>query len=137
MHLNDRTRHLIYGVLLATAITLICFGKLTKIPDLWLDDALYQQDRAVPGDIMIIGIDDRDIDEFGPYGSWDRTVMARALEVLGSDPETAPAVVAIDIQYSSHVNEEGDLRLAKAAEKLGNVVTATTAAYGSKTTFGS
>ncbi len=137
MHLNERTRHLIYGVLLATAITLICFAKLTKIPDLWLDDALYQQDRAVPGDIMIIGIDDRDIDEFGPYGSWDRNIMASALEVLGSDPENAPAVVAIDIQYSSHVNEEGDLRLAKAAEKLGNVVTATTASYGSKTTFGS
>ena len=90
MHLNERTRHLIYGVLLATAITLICFAKLTKIPDLWLDDALYQQDRAVPGDIMIIGIDDRDIDEFGPYGSWDRNIMASALEVLGSDPENAP-----------------------------------------------
>ena len=134
---NNRTRHLIYGLLLATAITLVCFSKLTKIPDLWLDDALYQQDRSVPGDIVIIGITDRDIDQFGPYGSWDRTVMARALEVLGSNPENAPSVVAIDIQYSSHLDEEGDMRLANAAEKLGNVITATTATYGAKTTFGS
>ncbi len=137
MHLSERTRNIILAVLLATAVTWLCTTKLLRSADLWLEDKLYQREVYVNSDIVIIGIDDSDIEEFGPYSSWDRSVMARALEVLGSDPSKAPAVVAIDIQYSGYVNEEGDLRLAEAAKKLGNVVTATTASYGVKTTFGS
>ena len=137
MHLNERTRNIILAVLLATAVTWLCTTKLLRSADLWLEDTLYQREVYVNSDIVIIGIDDSDIEEFGPYSSWDRSIMARALEVLGSDPAKAPAVVAIDIQYSGYVNEEGDLRLAKAAENLGNVVTASTASYGVKTTFGS
>ena len=137
MHLNERTRNILLAVLLATAVTWLCTTKLLRSFDLWLEDKLYQREVYVNSDIVIIGIDDSDIEEFGPYSSWDRSVMAKALENLGSDPAKAPAVVAIDIQYSGYVNEEGDLRLAKAAENLGNVVTATTASYGVKTTFGS
>ena len=135
--MSKRTRHLIYAVLLATAITLVCATGVLRTADLWVNDLLYQREVYVDNDILIIGIDDKDIDAFGPYSSWDRSVMARALEVLGSDPDNAPAVVAIDIQYSGRMDDEGDLRLAKAAENLGNVITATTATFGSKYTFGS
>ena len=137
MHLSNRTKHLIYAVLLATAITLVCASKVLRTADLWLEDLLYQREIYVDNDIIIIGIDEKDIKAFGPYSSWDRSVMARALEVLGSDPDNAPAVVAIDIQYSGRMDDEGDLRLAKAAENLGNVITATTATFGSKYSFGS
>ena len=135
--MSKRTRHLIYAVLLATAITLVCATGVLRTADLWVNDLLYQREVYVDNDILIIGIDDKDIDAFGPYSSWDRSVMASALEVLGSDPDNAPAVVAIDIQYSGRMDDEGDLRLAKAAENLGNVITATTATFGSKYTFGS
>ena len=119
--MSKRTRHLIYAVLLATAITLICASGVLRTADLWVNDLLYQREIYVDNDIVIIGIDDKDIKNFGPYSSWNRSVVARALEVLGSDPENAPAVVAIDIQYSGRMDDEGDLRLAKAAEKLGKV----------------
>ena len=135
--MSKRTRHLIYAVLLATAITLICASGVLRTADLWVNDLLYQREIYVDNDILIIGIDEKDIAKFGPYSSWDRSVMASALEVLGSDPDNAPAVVAIDIQYSGRMDDEGDLRLAKAAENLGNVITATTATFGSKYTFGS
>ena len=135
--MSKRTRHLIYAVLLATAITLICASGVLRTADLWLNDLLYQREVYVDNDIVIIGIDDKDIKKFGPYSSWDRSVMASALEVLGSDPDNAPAVVAIDIQYSGRMDDEGDLRLAKAAENLGNVITATTATFGSQYSFGS
>ena len=85
MHLSNRTKHLIYAVLLATAITLVCASKVLRTADLWLEDLLYQREIYVDNDIIIIGIDEKDIEAFGPYSSWDRSVMARALEVLGSD----------------------------------------------------
>ncbi len=135
--MNKRTKHLLIAFALATVITLLCAYKVFRRPEMWLEDALYQQEVYVDSDICLIGIDDSDIKEFGPYSKWDRTIVARALEVLASDPDNAPAVVAIDIQYSGYLDEEGDMRLAKAAEKLGNVVTATTATFGRTTIFGS
>jgi adenylate cyclase len=132
---SEKTKTLIFALVCATAITLLCALGVFRSPELWLEDMLYQQPVYVPDDIVIIGIDDADIKEFGPYNSWDRTVMARALEKLASDPDNKPAVVAIDTMYSGTVNKEGDERLANAAAKLGNVVTATQASFGKKTTF--
>lgn len=135
--MNKRTKNLIIALAWATSITLLCALGVFRSPELWLEDTLYQRRVAVPGDIVIIGIDDNDIKNFGPYNSWDRSVMARALEALGADPDRRPAVVAIDTMYAGSINEESDKRLAKAAEKLGNVITATQASFGKKTTFGS
>ena len=119
----------------ATAITLLCALGVFRRPELWLEDTLYQRPVSLDSDIIIIGIDDNDIKKFGPYNTWDRSVMAQVLEFLGSDPDKRPAVVAIDTMYSGTSTPEGDKRLADAAAKLGNVVTATQAAFGKKTTF--
>ncbi|MBE7069981.1 MAG: adenylate/guanylate cyclase domain-containing protein [Ruminococcaceae bacterium] len=135
--MNKKTKNLIVALIWATAITLLCALGVFRSPELWLEDMLYQKPVYIPDDICLIGITEDDIKEFGPYYSWDRTVMARALEALNKDPAKKPAVVAIDIQYSGRMDEEGDKRLAKAAEDLGNVITATTATFGQKRTFGS
>ena len=135
--MNERTKILIYALIWATAITAVCALKVFRGPELWLEDLLYQRPETFPGDIVIIGIDEKDIKEFGPYNSWDRTVMARALEALARDPEKRPAVVAVDTVYSNRMDEEGDKRLADAAAELGNVIMATEATFGTRTTFGS
>ena len=133
--MNKRTKNLIIAMIWATAITLLCALGVFRRPELWLEDTLYQRPVSLDSDIIIIGIDDNDIKKFGPYNTWDRSVMAQALEFLGSDPKNLPAVVAIDTMYSGTSTPEGDKRLADAAAKLGNVVTATQAAFGKKTTF--
>ena len=133
--MSKRTKNLIFALIWATLITLLCAFKVFRRPELWLDDALFQQPVSLESDIVIIGIDDNDIKKFGPYNTWDRSVMAQTLEALASDPDNRPAVVAIDTMYSGTSNPEGDKRLADAAAKLGNVVTATQASYGKKTTF--
>jgi len=147
--MNQRTKNLIISIILATVITVLCAFDvfwpdlrrfdLLNGPEMWLEDLLFQRPEAVPGDIVIIGIDENDLDEFGYYNSWDRSIMARALEVLASDPERRPAVVAIDTMYAGNIEgkEESDLRLAKAAEELGNVITATEATFGTRRIFGS
>lgn len=135
--MNKKTKNLIIAFIWASSITVLCVLGVFRSPELWLQDVLYQQPEYIPDDICIIGITEDDIKEFGPYYSWDRTVMARALEALNKDSTKKPAVVAIDIQYSGRMDKEGDDRLAKAAADLGNVITATTATFGQKRTFGS
>lgn len=134
--MNEKNKVLLISLLFAVLVTLMCRSGLLKRLDMWMQDALFQTPTAVPGDIVIIGIDEDDLKTFGPYNSWDRTIMASALEALAADPENMPAVVAIDVQYSGNTSEEADQRLAAAAEQLGNVVTATTAEFGIKRTFG-
>ncbi len=117
-------------VLAAAAVTgLIAAGTLHRV-DRWVQDWLYQR-RGVPsGEIVIIGIDDETLAELGPYGPSYRSVAAYALEKLASDPEALPAAVAIDVLYEDESGTAGDEKLAQAAEKLGNVVTAVMAQYG-------
>ena len=120
------------SALAATAI--ISWGVLYRV-DKWTQDWLYQHPGVTSGDIVIIGIDDEALDILGPYNTWDRNIMASVLEALAADPENKPAVTAIDVLYVGQTNQEADDRLAKAAEELGNVVTACMAEYGTSITW--
>jgi adenylate cyclase len=134
--MNNRNKTLLASMAWALAITILCASGLLRHLELWFCDELYQRPEAVPGDIVIIGIDETDLKELGPYNSWDRTVMASALEALASDPDNLPAVVAIDTLYSGNTNEEADQRLVDAAAGLGNVIIASEAHFGTRRTFG-
>lgn len=134
---NETNRKIIFALIGALVVTFFCGRGYMRSTDQWMQDKLFQTPEAVSGDILIIGITKEDIDRFGPYSTWDRTIMASALEALGSDPEYRPAVVAVDVQYLGTTSEEADKRLADAAANLGNVVTATTANLGAKYSFGS
>ena len=132
----DIKKHLVYSLLGATLVTAICGNGMLQTADKWTQDLLYQHAQVTSGDILVIGIDEDTLTRIGPYNTWDRSVMASALEMLASDPDKRPAVVAIDTLYSStSSNPEADARLAAAAEELGNVVTATVAQFGSSTVF--
>ena len=134
--MNERTRNLIVAIIWATAITLLCALNVFRIPELWLQDELYQQPESLPGDIVVIGITEDDLRELGPYYSWDRTVMASALEALAKDPSKKPAVVAIDALYAGTTDKEKDDRLVAAASQL-NVIVASEAKIGRQRYWGS
>ena len=120
----------LYPLLAAFLVTLLVSLGVLKRVDKWVQDWICQRPRAVSSDIVIIGIDEEAFSVFGPYNTWDRNIIASALEALAADPEKKPAVTAIDILYAGESYEETDERLAKAAENLGNVVTASIAEYG-------
>ena len=69
---SEKTRNLIIALIWATSITLLCALGVFRSPELWLQDKLYQKPVYVSDDIVIIGIDENDIKEFGPTNSWDR-----------------------------------------------------------------
>ena len=125
-------RKYLYPLAASLAVTILIglgpFGRVDK----WAQDYLFQKRTVPSGDIVIIGIDEEALDMLGPYNTWDRTVIAAALERLASDPEQKPAVTAVDILYAGTSSPEADARLVRAAEDLGNVVTASMARYGER-----
>ena len=119
-------------VLLTCAV--ISAGGLRRM-DRWVQDELFQHPGTPSADIVIIGIDEKALELFGPYYTWDRNIMASALEALAADPDKRPAAVAADVLYSGDTTPEADARLAQAAEALGCVVSASMAQFGSEITW--
>ena len=71
-----------------------------------------------PGDIVIVAIDDRSLQEIGPW-PWPRSVMAEAVEKL---TQSRPRVIGLDIIYAEPSSNENDARLAAAIDRHGRVV---------------
>ncbi len=131
--MNAKNKHnIIIAVCGSLFFVLLVYAGVLGRLDKWLQDKLYQQPRALSGDIVVIGIDERALEEIGEYNSWDRNVMAQALEALNADPDSKPAVVGIDTLYSGQTDPDADAHLARAAADLGNVVTATSAVMGTQ-----
>ena len=121
---------LLYALIAAVLITALAGFNVLRRLDKWTQDALFQRPGATSPTILIIGIDEEALTEIGPYSTWDRNIVARALEILAEDPATQPAVVAIDTLYAGESDPAADARLAAGAEKLGCVVTASVADFG-------
>ncbi len=120
------------AILFAIAVILCLlsyFGAFRRI-DRWAQDKLYQSPSSVSDDIVVIGIDEKALSEIGPYNTWDRNVMASALEALAADKDNMPAVVAIDTLYATNTKEDADNHLAEAASKLPTVIVGDVATFG-------
>lgn len=125
----------LYPIAAALAVTVLVGLGILKRMDRWAQDWLFQRPGLPSGDIVIIGIDEEALDLLGPYNTWDRNIMASALEALAGDPDKKPAVTAIDILYAGNSTQQADDRLAAAAADLGGVITASMASFGEKITW--
>ena len=105
--MNERTKNLIIALAWAVSITALCALGVFRRPELWVEDEIFQNPVAVPGDIVIIGIDENDIKEFGPYSSWDRSIMASALEKLGKYMPVAISAAPAIKQRIAKIMERG------------------------------
>ena len=127
-----RSQRFLAALIAAAAVTLLVGLGILQRLDKWAQDAAYQRPGVSSGDIIIIGIDEDALDQLGPYNTWDRNVMASALEALAADPDKLPAAVAVDVLYAGTTQPEADERLARAAEDLGCVISATVARFGER-----
>ena len=119
---------------MALAVCLLCVSGLFYTADNRLTDALYQQRRSSSGQIAVIGIDTEALKRLGNPMQWSRGDMAAVIRHLNSDPENRPAVIGIDMLFSSEsrIDPEGDRELAAACAEYGNVVVACWADYGTE-----
>ena len=127
MKKNHSLAVMLAAVLLLTG--LIGAGALQRV-DKWVQDTLFQRPGAASTEIVIIGIDEKSLQELGPW-PWSREVMGDALLALAADRDHLPAVVALDVLYAGDsADPAADAYLAKAASLLPRVVTASMAEFG-------
>lgn len=128
---NKFLRTLLVSLLGAALLTAIAASPLLRNPDGAVSDALYHREIATDGEIVLIGLDQHSLEELGPW-PWPRDYMADVLSILNSDPETAPAVIGVDVLYvGESADPYADAYLAETAEWGENVVTAAAATFGS------
>ena len=133
MKTRKRRKLALRAVLAALAAAALCALAGSGLLDGWdatVSDRLYQRVGVTDGQIVVIGMDERALDELGPL-PWSRHIMAEAIEALNADPENRPAVIGVDVIYSGEgADAEADAHLIRAAAEGGNVVTAAIATYG-------
>ena len=125
-----KRKQFLYALIASAAVTALIGAGILRRVDRWAQDWMFQQPGATSPEIVIIGIDEEALEELGPYQTWDRNVIASALEALAADPDKKPAVTAVDVLYAGHTSEQADTRLTEAAKQLGNVITASMAEFG-------
>jgi len=124
----------VYAVLIAMCLTALAALGVLEYPDLAAGDALYQSRSTPDGEIVLVEIDQRALEEIGAYDQWGRDVMAMVLDTLNESEECHPAAIALDILYTSERDADTDEWLAEAAGRYGNVVTAGAAKFGTAMT---
>lgn len=113
-----------------TALVLLAASGILSRADLAVSDAWYQSRSASGGEIVLVGIDQRALEEIGPYSQWGRDIIAMAVEALNRSEDCRPAVIGIDVLYAGETDPETDQWFALAAGAYGNVVTACAAEFG-------
>ncbi len=128
--MKKKYKTIIAAFLSAGILTLLAGIGLLDTADSTVSDALYQTRSASDGDIVLVGIDDRAIDELGPYGQWTRDIIAMTLDALNESEDCRPAAIGIDVLYTGESIPELDEWLAESAGRYGNVVTACASQFG-------
>jgi len=96
------------------------------------EDALFQKEELVNENIYIIAIDQKSLEDMGPFNSWTRADMADAISILNQDPDNLPAVIGVDVMYFGNTDDVNDTYLAEVAGAYNNVVVASLVNFGSK-----
>lgn len=124
---------IVYSVVAALFLLAYIFSIFISI-EYRAQDSLYQNLSLVSPDIYVIGIDSETLEELGPFDMWSREKTAEIINLLCKDPDTAPAVIGLDIGFFGNKTAETDDALVRACEKAGNVVVSSTATFGKEIT---
>ena len=91
---KSRGMVLLLSAAAAGALVLLAGLGVLDRADLAASDAWYQARESADGDIVLVGIDQRALEEIGPYDQWGRAVMAQLLEALNQSEDCRPAVIS-------------------------------------------
>ena len=108
-------KHMKFIVAAAASVLLCLLAGLTDKEDHRFADMWYQERSASDGDIVLVEIDQRSLEEIGPFQDWGRGVIAETIEILNQSEDCRPAVIGLDILYAGERSGEEDRRLALAA----------------------
>ena len=88
----------------------------------WVTDEIYNRPSVTNPNIVIIGIDEQTLEEYGNFNLWSREKSAELINLLNSEKENAPTVIGLDILFVDNYSKEGDALLEEAVKASDNVV---------------
>ncbi len=110
-----------FAIIFALFFTIITSGGALNRLDLVASDAYYQQPRNFTPKVLVIGIDNDTINELGPYESWNRDIIAQAINIL-NESGSKPAAIGIALSLPKTPYPDRNKALIEAAQASGNVV---------------
>ncbi len=119
---NKRFFPLLLALCAAGLLTLLAWAGILNTAGRAASDAWYRDLQTSDGDIVVVGIDQRALEEIGPYEQWGRDIMAMAVEYLNESEACRPAAIALDVLYTGEKEPDTDAWLAEAAGEYGNVI---------------
>lgn len=124
----------VFAALLAVLAAILILINPFYGMDSYITDHLYTKLSGTDSNIVIIGVDEETLSEYGNFNLWSREKTAELIEKLYEDKENAPAIVGLDFIFTDYFDEKSDLRLAQAANLAdGNVVVGTNIVYRGRT----
>lgn len=137
MRKNNKVKRTFLHVVLPIVISVILGIFIWMNPfsgvDNAITDLLYRRLSGADPNVIIIAVDEETLGAYGAFGTWSREKCADLIELLDSDEENSPELIAFDFMFVDKGNEETDARLARAAQKSGNVITAYNLVFGDMT----
>lgn len=131
MDKRKKIKSILSALFIAGGLTFLTGLGVPNQTDRAVSDMLCQRPVGTDGEIVIIGIDQKALEQYGPYQMWCREGVARTLDILNTGTDSHPAVIGVDILFSGETDPKTDRILAEAAGRYGNVVTACAAEFGS------
>ncbi len=120
-------------VIVIISVLLIFFNPLYSA-DSFITDHLYTRLSGTDRRIVIVGIDEETLSEYGNFNLWSREKTAELIERLYGDKENAPAIVGLDILFSDKYDESGDEHLVEAIKSANaDIVAGTNIVYRGRT----
>ncbi len=116
----------IFAILMALAVVFNIFYSV----DAFFTDRIYSRLNGTDPKIIIVGIDEESLGEYGSFTLWSREKLAELIEKLYEDPQNTPAVMGLDFILSDHFDETADEALVEAAKLCdGNIVIGSNIVY--------
>lgn len=109
---------LIMLVFITILVPILLYFQIFNSYNLRIKDFLYQKFSDFSNDIVVLGIDDESLDEFGRW-PWDRTVYSETLNLL---KQGNAAAIGIDIIFTEHSEVQSDQAFSESIKNAGNVV---------------
>ena len=101
-------------VIAAALLILLIMKDLFYPADTFITDRLYSRLNGTDSRIVLIGIDNETLSEYGNFNLWSREKLAELLDKLYEDEECAPAVVGLDFILTDRFDDDSDIALAEA-----------------------
>ena len=103
-------KQVLCAVATAALLTAAAVSGVLNRADQTAADAWYQKPSASEGNMVLVGIDQKALEDIGPFQNWGRDTMAMVIEALNESEDCHPAVIAVDVLYAGETDPEKDGR---------------------------